>query len=47
MENLVKVSTYAKMIDKSITWVYRLIENKEVKLIIMDGVKFVELEKED
>ena len=32
MENLVKVSTYAKQIDKSVTWVYRLATNKVIKI---------------
>lgn len=45
MENLVKVSTYAKKIDKSVTWVYRLATNNEIKIVVIDGVKFVQLEK--
>jgi len=45
MQNLVKVSTYAKQIDKSVTWVYRLATNKVIKIVVIDGVKFVELEK--
>tara|TARA_B100000767_G_C19655955_1_gene488903 strand:- start:632 stop:772 length:141 start_codon:yes stop_codon:yes gene_type:complete len=45
MDNLVKVSTYAKQIDKSVTWVYRLATNNEIKIVVIDGVKFVQLEK--
>jgi len=41
MENLIRVSTYAKKINKSVTWVYKLAEKKEIKIIIIDGVKFV------
>ena len=42
-EKLIKVSTYARRIDKSIQWVYKLIEEKKVKCKIIDGVKFIEL----
>ena len=41
MEKLLKVSNYAKKINKSVTWVYKLAESKEIKLIEIDGVKFI------
>lgn len=42
MKNLLKISNYAKKINKSVTWVYKLAESKEIKLIEIDGVKFIE-----
>ena len=45
MEDLIRVSTYAKKIDKSVTWVYKLAENKEIKIIEIDGVKFIKEKK--
>ena len=42
-KQLVRVSTYAKQIDKSVQWVYELIKEDKVKVIIIDGVKFIEL----
>ena len=42
-DNLIRVSTYAEQIDKSVQWVYELIKKDKVKIIIIDGVKFVEL----
>jgi len=42
MEGLLRVSSYAKKIGKSVTWVYKLADKKEViKLVEIDGVKFV------
>jgi len=43
LENLVKVSTYAKSIEKSTAWVYKLIELQIIKSIEIDGVKFVDI----
>ncbi len=43
LENLVKVSTYAKSIEKSTAWVYKLIELEIIKSIEIDGVKFVDI----
>jgi hypothetical protein len=45
MEDLIRVSTYAKKISKSVTWVYKLAENKEIKIIEIDGVKFIKEKK--
>jgi len=45
-KELMKVSTYANKIGKSVTWVYKLIENKELKCKIIDGVKFIEYEND-
>ncbi len=41
VEDLMKVKTYADKIRKSVTWVYKLIENGEVELVKIDGVNFV------
>lgn len=42
-EKLVKISTYAIRIGKSRTWVDALIKSGKIKLVIIDGVKFVEV----
>ena len=41
--DLVKVSTYAANKKKSTTWVYDQIKNKQVQLVVIDGVKFVKI----
>jgi len=41
MKNLVKISTYAKQIDKSVTWVYELAKSGKIKIVEIDKVKFV------
>jgi len=42
MQNLLKVSSYAKKINKSVTWVYKLAEQGiDIELVTIDGVKFV------
>ncbi len=43
-EKLKKISNYAKEINKSVTWVYKLAEQNEIKIIQIDGVNFVELD---
>jgi len=40
---LIKVSNYAKFINKSVQWVYELGRKKEIEIIEIDGVKFVKL----
>lgn len=40
-KRLVKISTYAKEKNVSTTWVRKLIDDKELKLVIIDGMKFV------
>lgn len=42
-KDLVRISTYANKINKSATWVYRLIKNGELECIIIDGVKFIKV----
>ena len=41
-KNLVKISTYAKTKNKSVTWIYKLAEEKKIDIIEIDGVKFVD-----
>lgn len=41
--DLVKVSTYAKNNNKSTTWIYEQAKEGKIKLVIIDGVKFVKL----
>jgi hypothetical protein len=38
-----KISSYAKMIDKSVQWIYNLEKEGKIKIVVIDGVKFVEL----
>lgn len=40
---LKKVSTYAKEIDKSVQWIYQLARDGKIKIIEIDGVKFVQV----
>ena len=42
-EQLIRISTYARRCGVSVQWVYKLIEKKEVKLVEIDGVKFIKL----
>jgi len=39
--DLLKVSTYAKKIDKTVTWVYKLAKEKKIEIVKIDGVNFV------
>jgi len=41
--DLVKVSTYAFNNKKSTTWIYQQAREGKIKLVIIDGVKFVKL----
>lgn len=41
MDNLIRVSTYAKKINRSTTHVYDLINAGKLECIIIDGVKFI------
>jgi hypothetical protein len=43
----IKVSEYAKMINKTTTHVYSLIQKKEVKSIIENNVKYIVIENEE
>jgi len=46
MKDLLKVSSYAKKINKSVTWVYKLAEEGIViDLVEIDGVKFIREKK--
>jgi hypothetical protein len=45
VKGYVKVSTYAKKIDKSVTWIYKMIEKNDLILLEVDGVKFVKEKK--
>lgn len=37
------VANYAKMVGKTVAWIYRLGEREEIKIIKIDGVQFVKL----
>ena len=45
IENLVKPSTYAKIIGTSRQWVYQLIEQGKIVPILIDGVTFIDKKK--
>ncbi len=40
-DKLVKLSTYAKMVNKSRSWIYKAVESGTVRAIDIDGVKFI------
>ena len=41
IENLIRVSTYAKKMKKTPSWIYKLARKGELNIIEIDGVKFV------
>lgn len=41
IKSLMRISKFAKLIDKSATWVHKLAEEKEIDMIIVDGVHFI------
>ena len=45
--DLIKVSNYAKKIDKSVTWVYKLAKAGKIEIVEIDGVKFVKEKEKD
>ena len=47
MENLIRVSTYAKKINKSVTWVYKLAEKKEIKIKTMKKYEVTAINDEE
>ena len=42
-KDLVKISTYARKMNKSTTWVYDQAKAKLINLVEIDGVKFVKV----
>jgi len=46
-EMLQKISNYAKKIDKSVTWVYKLAKAGKIEIVEIDGVKFVKEKEKD
>jgi hypothetical protein len=45
IKDYVRVSTFAKQKEQSVTWIYKMIEKGEVDLLTVDGVKFVREKK--
>ncbi len=43
-EKLLKISSYAKLIDRSVQHVYHLSNIGKIEVIEIDGVKFVKIE---
>lgn len=46
-ENLVTVSTYAKMKDVAVQTVYLWIKTDKVKVTVIDGVQFINLKENE
>lgn len=46
-KELIRVSNYAKKIDKSVTWVYKLAKTGKIEIVEIDGVKFVKEKEKD
>ena len=46
-EMLQKISNYAKKINKSVTWVYKLAKAGKIEIVEIDGVKFVKEKEKD
>jgi hypothetical protein len=44
IKKLVKISTYAKTINKSVCWVHKLATAEKISLVIIDGVKFIKVD---
>lgn len=42
-EKLKTVSNYAKIINRSVVWVYELGRRESIEIIEIDGVKFVKI----
>jgi hypothetical protein len=41
IKSLMRVSKFAKLIEKSAAWVHKLAEEREIDMVIIDGVHFV------
>lgn len=39
--DLKRVKTYADKIGKSVTWVYKLAKDGSIKMVVIDGIKFI------
>jgi len=43
-EKLLKISSYARKINKSVQYVYQLSNMGKIEVVVIDGVKFVKIE---
>ncbi len=41
--DMVRIKTYADQIKKSTTWVYELAKKGDIKIVVIDKVKFVKV----
>ena len=41
IKSLMRVSKFAKLIDKSATWVHKLALEKKIDMVVVDGVHFI------
>lgn len=42
-QDLIRVSTYARQINKSVDWVYKLIRSGKIECEEIDGTKFIKV----
>lgn len=45
--DLIKISTYAKQMGVSTTWVYKQAKQQLIEIVTIDGVKFVKPKKDE
>lgn len=45
IDNLIRISTYAKSQNVSVGWVHQLAKDNKIKIVEIDKMKFVDLEK--
>ena len=38
-----KISSYARIINKSVQWVYELVKEGKLEMVEIDGVKFIKI----
>lgn len=41
VKSLMRISKFAKLIDKSPAWVHKLANEREIDMVIIDGVHFI------
>jgi len=41
--DLKRVKTYADEMGKSVTWIYKLANEGSIKMVVIDGVKFIKV----
>lgn len=44
--DLIKISTYAKQMGVSTTWIYKKAKEQSIEIVEIDGVKFVKVKQD-